>query len=38
MPERPLVIDLYCGLGGWPEGFLAEGSEKPLPLFDKAVA
>ena len=21
----PLVIDLYCGLGGWAEGFLAEG-------------
>lgn len=22
---RPIVIDLYCGLGGWSEGFLAEG-------------
>jgi site-specific DNA-cytosine methylase len=22
---RPLAIDLYCGLGGWTEGFLAEG-------------
>ena len=22
---RPLVIDLFCGLGGWSEGFLAEG-------------
>jgi len=22
---RPLCIDLYCGLGGWAEGFLAEG-------------
>ena len=22
---RPLAIDLYCGLGGWAEGFLAEG-------------
>lgn len=22
---EPLVIDLYCGLGGWTEGFLAEG-------------
>lgn len=22
---RPLAIDLYCGLGGWSEGFLAEG-------------
>jgi hypothetical protein len=21
----PLTIDLYCGLGGWAEGFLAEG-------------
>jgi hypothetical protein len=21
----PLVIDLYCGLGGWSEGFLAKG-------------
>src|ERR1700687_5896848 len=24
---RPLAIDLYCGLGGWAEGFLAEGYE-----------
>ena len=24
---RPLCIDLYCGLGGWTEGFLAEGYE-----------
>jgi hypothetical protein len=24
---KPLVIDLYCGLGGWAEGFLAEGWE-----------
>lgn len=24
MPD-PLAIDLYCGLGGWSEGFLAEG-------------
>jgi site-specific DNA-cytosine methylase len=22
---RPIVIDLFCGLGGWTEGFLAEG-------------
>jgi len=22
---KPIVIDLYCGLGGWSEGFLAEG-------------
>lgn len=23
--NTPLCIDLYCGLGGWAEGFLAEG-------------
>lgn len=23
--KRPLAIDLFCGLGGWTEGFLAEG-------------
>ena len=23
--ETPLAIDLYCGLGGWAEGLLAEG-------------
>jgi len=23
--KSPLCIDLYCGLGGWAEGFLAEG-------------
>lgn len=22
---KPVVYDLYCGLGGWSEGFLAEG-------------
>lgn len=22
---KPLCVDLYCGLGGWAEGFLAEG-------------
>jgi len=22
---RPIVIDLFCGLGGWSEGFLSEG-------------
>lgn len=26
MPS-PLCVDLYCGLGGWSEGFLAEGYE-----------
>jgi hypothetical protein len=25
MGEKPLVFDLYCGLGGWAEGFLSEG-------------
>lgn len=24
-PGMPLCIDLFCGLGGWTEGFLAEG-------------
>ena len=24
---KPLAIDLYCGLGGWAEGFLEEGCE-----------
>ena len=24
----PLAIDLYCGLGGWAEGFLAEGYDQ----------
>jgi len=23
--DKPLCIDLYCGLGGWSEGFLSEG-------------
>ena len=22
---KPLAIDLFCGLGGWAEGFIAEG-------------
>lgn len=26
-PEKPLCVDLFCGLGGWSEGFLAEGYE-----------
>lgn len=25
--RKPLCIDLYCGLGGWAEGFIAEGYE-----------
>jgi len=25
MLEPPLAVDLFCGLGGWAEGFLAEG-------------
>lgn len=25
--ERPLAIDLFCGLGGWTEGLLTEGYE-----------
>jgi len=25
--SQPIVYDLYCGLGGWAEGFLAEGYE-----------
>jgi len=25
--RNPLCIDLYCGLGGWAEGFLSEGYE-----------
>jgi len=25
MSAEPLAIDLFCGLGGWTEGFLAEG-------------
>ncbi len=22
---KPLAVDLYCGLGGWSEGLIAEG-------------
>jgi site-specific DNA-cytosine methylase len=33
---QPLAIDLFCGLGGWSEGLLAEASAMiakiPLPL------
>jgi hypothetical protein len=25
--KAPLCVDLYCGLGGWADGFLAEGYE-----------
>lgn len=25
MSDLPIAIDLYCGLGGWAEGFLSEG-------------
>jgi hypothetical protein len=25
MKRKPLCIDVFCGLGGWAEGFLAEG-------------
>lgn len=25
MARKPLAVDLYCGLGGWTEGLLAEG-------------
>ena len=25
--RKPLCIDLFCGLGGWTEGYLAEGYE-----------
>ncbi len=38
--NRPVAIDLFCGLGGWTEGLLAEGyrviaatiAKIPLPL------
>jgi len=25
MPDLPIAVDLFCGLGGWAEGLLAEG-------------
>jgi len=25
LDRKPLAVDLFCGLGGWTEGFLAEG-------------
>ena len=27
MDKKPIVIDLFCGLGGWSEAFIAEGYE-----------
>ena len=27
MSDKPLCMDLYCGLGGWADGFMAEGYE-----------
>lgn len=33
--DKPLAIDLYCGLGGWTEGLLAEGYFKKR--FDDAT-
>ena len=29
---QPLAIDLYCGLGGWTEGLLAEGYRQKAAL------
>ena len=43
MAEKPLVIDLCCGLGGWARGFLDAGWEvigfdvEPLPYPGKLV-
>jgi hypothetical protein len=25
LSDKPICVDLYAGLGGWAEGFLAEG-------------
>lgn len=27
IPEKPIVFDLFCGLGGWSEAFISEGYE-----------
>lgn len=32
MTDKPLMVDLYCGLGGWAEGGLAEGFD--VVVFD----
>ncbi len=32
---RPLAIDLFCGLGGWAEGFLSEGWDVTSAVFSE---